>query len=78
MPGVLAGPLGTAAIMGSSLALCRLTAGKVSRATEAPSAPCLYCDMLCRAIPAMDLLKHRVSAEKTSLVAHSLCFKEQA
>lgn len=68
MLGGLAGPLGTAAVMASSLAPCRLTAGKVSWATEAPSAPCLYCDMLHRAIRAMDLLKPRVSAEKTSLV----------
>lgn len=46
MPGGQAGPLGTAGVMASSLAPCRLTAGKVSWAAEAPSAPCLYCDML--------------------------------
>lgn len=72
MPGGLAGPLGTAAVMASSLAQCRLTAGKVSWATGALSAPCLYCDMLCGAICAMDLLKHGVSAEKTSPVARCI------
>lgn len=76
MPGGLAGPLGTAAVMASSLALCTLTAGKVSWATGALSAPCLYCDMLCGAIHAMDLLKHGVSAEKTSLVTQCVLLYE--
>lgn len=46
IPGGLAGPHGTAAVVASPLALCSLTAGKVSWAPEAPPAPCLYCDTL--------------------------------
>lgn len=64
VPGALGGPLGTAAVTASSLALC----GKVSWATQAPSALCLYCNMLRRAIRAMHPSKHGVSAEQMSLV----------